>query len=430
MPDLSILDSPFLMTGEALHRLVAVSEQPQALLARPAKYASNDIRSELLVRDEVGIINISGPIVPDPFLAWLMGGITPESIAQDITRAMDDPAISAVILNVNSPGGAVTGINELSDLIYAARDKKRAWCYVGGVAASGAYWIGSAAEKIIIEPTAGAGSIGVVAAMSKKDPDEIEIVSTSSPKKRLDPATAEGRADVLARVDAIADIFVASVARNRNVTIEKVLADFGQGSVLVGAAAVNAGLADEVGSLEKTIAKIRSSAMPEIKTLAELEAQFPALVAEARGPQVDTDKLKAEAAEAATERILGLAKVHFAAADVAAFEQVVKLGLTPEQFAAAKEALKPPASKDITPPAPPQQAAMSTRLDQIIAAGAVEVGTGAPEQQGGQDFMSLVRDYRDKHKCSLSDAMAAIQASNPRSHQDYINGANKSGQVH
>jgi hypothetical protein len=72
--------------------------------------------------------------------------------------------------------------------------------------------------------------------------------------KRPDPTTEDGKAEIQRTVDALGEIFVGTVARNRGVSADTVLSDFGRGGVYVGQAAVDAGLADEVGSYESVLA--------------------------------------------------------------------------------------------------------------------------------------------------------------------------------
>ena len=422
MPEFSITDTPFLLTDAAFQDLVNLLSSPETILTRRGEKVSRDSLTE--IRDRVAVINIQGPIYPeDSFVSWLYGGPSAGRIAEEIAAAVESNAVQSIVLNIDSPGGSATGINELSEIIYNLRGRKNMIAYVGGTAASAAYWIASAADKIVIDATAAAGSIGVVIATYPKSGSRVEIVSTVSPKKALDPATAEGKKDLLTYIDAIAEVFVASVARNRGVSVEKVLSDFGQGSVLVGAAAVEAGLADEIGSLEKTITQIRRLAMPEIKTLAELEAAYPALVKEARGEPVDTTKIKTDAENATIDRVIGLAKVQFSAEEAEAFSKIVKLGLTPEQFAAVKATMGTPKPIDVPKDPPPKTAEQlqAERLQQIINAGNVDVGAGiGGDKLENKDFMTLVRERMAEAKCSLSDAMLHVNKTNPESRQAYL----------
>lgn len=163
------------------------------------------------------------------------------------------------MLNLDTPGGEVTGINEFAQMIFDARGKKPIVAYVDGMAASAGYWIASAADEIVTDETGLLGSIGVVAAVPNPDARsarEVQFVSSQSPKKRPNPNTESGREQLQAMVDDLATVFVRTVARNRSVTESDVLDRFGQGAVLVGANAVQAGLADRLGSFEGVIAEL------------------------------------------------------------------------------------------------------------------------------------------------------------------------------
>jgi ClpP class serine protease len=157
--------------------------------------------------------------------------------------------IKSIVLNIDSPGGAVTGINELSAAVFAARGIKPVVAYVGGMMASAAYWVGSGASQIVMDATAIAGSIGVRMSVQVQSPDPKvtthEIISSASPDKVQDVSTDAGRASAQRIVDDLASVFVGAVANHRGVSAEKVLADFGKGGVMVGAAAVAAGLANQ-----------------------------------------------------------------------------------------------------------------------------------------------------------------------------------------
>ncbi len=148
-------------------------------------------------------------------------------------------------------------------MIRAASARKPIFAYVDDLGASAGYWLASATDRIVVAPTAILGSIGVVSALrdpSKTNSKEVEFVSSQSPKKSIDVSTESGRAQVQEIVDALAAVFVGDVARYRGVSPDTVLADFGQGGVFVGQAAVDAGLADAVGSFEQTLADLGEEA--------------------------------------------------------------------------------------------------------------------------------------------------------------------------
>ena len=232
-----------------------------AIAARDDDRLANTRRAT--VRDNVAVVPVTGPIFPraNLFTAF-SGGSSISSIARDFTAAVEAPGVTDVILNMDSPGGEVTGVSELAQMIYQARDKVRVTAYVYGWGASAGYWIGSAAEEIVVADTAEVGSIGVVASylddrerLAKNGIKEIEIVSSQSPNKRPDPASQSGRSQIQTIVDQLADVFVAAVAKHRGTSVEDVLDNFGQGGMIVAADAIARGMADRIGSLEGIIAE-------------------------------------------------------------------------------------------------------------------------------------------------------------------------------
>ena len=173
---------------------------------------------------------------------------------------MDDPQVQRIVLAINSPGGQIDGINELANMIRAANQTKQVTAYVDGLAASGAYWLASAAGRIVADETAQLGSIGVLAtvvddraAEEKHGVKRYEIVSSQSPLKRTDPGTDQGRAQIQQMVDALAAVFIDKVAKFRGTGGAKVERDFGQGAVMPASAAVSVGMADALGSLEELL---------------------------------------------------------------------------------------------------------------------------------------------------------------------------------
>ena len=216
--------------------------------------------SRAFLVDGVAILPITGPIFPRANLMTEYSGATSiNTLTDDYRKALDSSDVGAILLLVDSPGGAVSGINAFADIVAAGAKKKYTTAFVAGAAASAAYWIVSAASEIAMERTGMVGSIGVVAAIPVQvAPDAggdlwIEIVSTNAPNKRPDPVSEDGRIEIVATLDAVEKQFVADVARGRKTTVEKVVADFGRGGVKVGADAVKAGMADKVQSYDAAL---------------------------------------------------------------------------------------------------------------------------------------------------------------------------------
>jgi len=249
------------ISEDALRTMFAVAyrkagdlEAIAAQLGRPLDHAY-----AVEVRDGVARLPIRGPMFRYANLFSLVSGATSyELIARDLTVAMQDPSVRAVVLDLDSPGGEVNGCAELAELIASYRGRKPLVGYVSGTGASAAYWLASACEEVVCADTAILGSLGVRMALfdtrardRAAGVEEIEIVSSQTPRKQDDdPTTDTGRAAVQATVDALAAVFIAAVARYRGVPEASVLADYGQGGVFVGEAAVLAGLADRLGTYE------------------------------------------------------------------------------------------------------------------------------------------------------------------------------------
>ncbi|UNY40526.1 head maturation protease [Pararheinheimera phage vB_PsoM_KLER1-1] len=265
--------TPWLITSEALETIVSIAqrenESPQAVAARMGRELENTHSVEL--RDGTAVIPVNGPLFRYANLFTMISGATSyQMLATDLQEALDNPAVTSIMLNIDSPGGDANGVSEFANLIYQARGKKPITAYVGGMGASAAYWIASAADEIVVDSMAMVGSIGTVFTLEKREPmqgvQRFEIVSRQSPNKRLDIGTEAGRNQIQKWADEMGDIFVSSVARNRGVSVEKVLADFGQGDMLIGQKAVDAGMADRVGSFEGVIAELNNS-QPSINRL-------------------------------------------------------------------------------------------------------------------------------------------------------------------
>lgn len=255
---LSINDRPWAICRAALRSLVATCSQMdfEAVAARAGTPLEDG--SGVTNHNGTAVVNIRGPLFRYRSIwTWLLGGTSVEQTALALHSAIDDPAVQRVVLAINSPGGQIDGINELANMIRAANQTKPITAYVDGLAASGGYWLASAAGKIVADETAQLGSIGVLATViddraqeEKSGVKRYEIISSQSPLKRTDPGTDEGRAQLQQMVDAMAQVFIEKVAKFRGTSDQKVARDFGQGAVMPAAAAVSVGMADSLGSLE------------------------------------------------------------------------------------------------------------------------------------------------------------------------------------
>lgn len=276
----------WLILPEALERILAIANRDydadvllrarsawaeRQALATQRKTILDGTRTVDRRANGVAVVPISGPIMRYSNLMTDMSGAQSLDVfAKDFAAAFSNPMIKAIVVNVDSPGGDARGINEgaqhIADAV--AKKTKPVIGYSGATAASAAYWLLSATSNITIDPTTVLGSIGVVATVedmrerdAKTGKRTYEIVSSNAPNKRPDIATDAGRAQFQAVVDQLEQSFIGAVAKYRGVTTDIVKSDFGRGGLLVGAEAVKAGMADQLGSLESTI--VRAAAIAD-----------------------------------------------------------------------------------------------------------------------------------------------------------------------
>lgn len=304
---------PWAILPVMLETIVSIASRetdPEAVAAKLGRPLENTYKTE--IRDGVAILPITGPVMRYANLFSKVSGATSiDVLATDFNEALNNPNVKAIVLEIDSPGGTVSGVNELAEMVYAARGKKPITAYVSGMGASAAYWLACAADEIALDATASVGSIGVVSVQTddterkaKAGIKDIQIVSSVSPRKRPDLGTEEGRADVQALVDSMANVFVNTVARNRGVSIDTVLTDFGQGGLLVGADAIKAGMAERIGSLESVIAGL-SGLTKGVTMTNPLKSEAPELSAEIIAAQYPTiaEGFRLEGATRERERI-------------------------------------------------------------------------------------------------------------------------------
>lgn len=182
-------------------------------------------RKPFAYADGVAIIPIHGSLI-NRYGGYWYGMVTGYNfIRSQMNAALADPDVEAIIYDVNSNGGEAAGCFELSNEIYASRDIKPSYAVVDSNAYSAAYALGSAATKMSVTPSGGAGSIGVIAMhmdLSKLLDDigiKVSIVKSGQYKADGNPyeeLSDETRARWQADIDAMRGDFVALVAQNRD----------------------------------------------------------------------------------------------------------------------------------------------------------------------------------------------------------------------
>lgn len=253
-------------------------EEIRARMGVPAAPASRSVGS-------VAVIPIYGVISQRMnLMSDISGGTSIEQLTAAYRSALNDPGVSAIVFDVDSPGGAVEGVPELAAEILAGRKTKKTVAVANSFAASAAYWLAASAGEIVVTPSGAVGSIGVFAAhedMSKALENEgVKVSLVSAGKFKVDgnpyePLSETARADLQARVDEYYGMFVKAVGKGRSASQESVRGGFGEGRMVIASDAVKQGMADSIGTLDQTLERLGAGpASRNGRTRAQLEREF------------------------------------------------------------------------------------------------------------------------------------------------------------
>jgi len=218
--------------------------------------------AEFSLGAKVGVVTISGPISADSGGSWLMGGPRgSRAIMAHLRAAADDGNVKAVVLRINSPGGSAAASQAMYTEVLRLAEKKPVVVSMADVAASGGYYIASAADVIVANPATITGSIGVIMEtltfyelMEKYGLGSMTITSgkykdTGSPFRPMRPDERKLLEEML---NDVYEQFVSDVATARDMDIAAVkkLAD---GRIYTGAQGKEAGLVDELGNFHDAV---------------------------------------------------------------------------------------------------------------------------------------------------------------------------------
>lgn len=231
-------------------------------------------------RPTIAVVTVSGPIVSGrggpQALPLSRGSAGADTIAAALREAATDDAVKAVVLRVDSPGGAVTGSETIWRAVRRVREGgKPVVASMGGVAASGGYYIAMAADTIVANPGTVTGSIGVVTGkLVARELKERLGVGSDSVRTNVNadawsvnsPFTDDQRAMVEAEADLFYDDFIRRVADARGMSVDEV-DDVARGRIWTGADALERGLIDELGGLRTAVrrAKVLAGLDPDAK---------------------------------------------------------------------------------------------------------------------------------------------------------------------
>ncbi|AGH73522.1 signal peptide peptidase SppA [Edwardsiella piscicida] len=209
---------------------------------------------------QIAVIFASGPIIDGEATPGSVGG---DTTAAQIRQARLDPAIRAIILRVNSPGGSVTASEEIRSALAAARDAgKPVVVSMGGLAASGGYWISTPANAIIASPSTLTGSIGIFGVINtfEKPLSQLGVYTdgvATSPlaDTALTKALPQSVSDLMQlTIENGYQRFISLVATARHKTPAQI-DSIAQGRVWLGVDAKANGLVDRLGDFDDAVSQ-------------------------------------------------------------------------------------------------------------------------------------------------------------------------------
>jgi signal peptide peptidase SppA len=265
----AILPTKFAVLEEIVYRHVngekLTAEEVQARIHGAARPLNRNV-GETGQPQMVAILPLFGTIFPRAnMMTEVSGATSAEVFGAQFDALVRDPDIGAIVLDVNSPGGQVGGISEVSRRIFEARGQKPVVAVANHMMASAAYWIGSSADEIVVTPDAEIGSIGAFAVhqdVSKQlEQDGVKITILKEGKFKTEgnpyePLSDEARAVIQERVREAYDSFVSAVARNRGVDADDVRGGYGEGRIVNAKKAVRLGIADRIETLDQTVNRL------------------------------------------------------------------------------------------------------------------------------------------------------------------------------
>ena len=237
----------------------------------------------------IAVLPLHGTIVQRAgMMTEWCGGTSTQQFGRALQDALADETVSQILIDVDSPGGSVYGVQELGDQIQAARKTKPVVASVNSLAASAGYWLASQAGEIYVTPGGEAGSIGVwmahedwSAAMAEAG---VKVTLISAGKHKVEgnpyePLGDDAKAFLQSRTNDYYQAFTKAVAKGRGVGIDAVRNGMGQGRVLGAEAAMAEKMVDGIATIEDVVRKMRrnSKATPAGRNalaMAERELQL------------------------------------------------------------------------------------------------------------------------------------------------------------
>jgi len=206
-------------------------------------------------------VAIALPLVPRPGVATIpiSGIIMGQDYADDalnmLRKARDDRSIRAVVLQIDSPGGEVSAIEQVYLDVLRLRSRKPVVASIGSMAASGGYYVALGANFIYAQPTSQIGSIGATVGLPQPEELDERILTTG-----LFKATGSSKRKITAKLEMVRQEFVGAVKSQRGERLKLSDEEVSRAEVYSGIDGLRYGLIDEIGTSTDAIKKAASLA--------------------------------------------------------------------------------------------------------------------------------------------------------------------------
>ena len=268
--------------SEASYDAALTGEQGLALRLAAGGFDEGEEEREtprlLTVEDGLATVSIKGSLVnsDSPYLEYF--GLTgyPE-IRGAMLAAAEDPEVTNILLDIDSGGGSVSGVDDTAKLIRMINDRvKPVVTYTDGTMASAAYWLGSAAGEVFASKSALVGSIGVIATHKeyseayKKEGVGVTVVRAGKHKALAnsnEKLSEAGKAQLQKVVDAAYEIFVEHVAAMRGKSYEYADKTMADGQEFIGQASADVGLVDGIRTFDSLMSDLKADSIARLEKL-------------------------------------------------------------------------------------------------------------------------------------------------------------------
>ncbi len=249
------------------NELIATLKKESKLVFDNLEVSQTGLSEDVTIINNIGILRIEGVITQKAnFFTMFFGGATLDTLTEDFKALIENEQIDTIVIDIDSPGGTVSGTQEFANLIFEAREQKKIYAISSSMMTSAAMWIGAAAEHVLISGgTVTTGSIGVLT--THIDTSLLEATVgitvteiTAGRDKRIAsthaPLTDAGRSVLQGQVNKVMEAFVGDIAKFRGVSEQEARSNMADGKVFIGDNAVKANLVDDIMTFDLLIETI------------------------------------------------------------------------------------------------------------------------------------------------------------------------------